>query len=159
MTVAELIEDVLRRIQSTDWYHGRIREFARDRRALTKAIARYGYACAERGWHFQPEVILKDLLSVLRDIVEKRAAVDYFPIYLEGAIDKHIRQRAEELSELAKQSKSVEANARRIMAGQNMVQMVQPTSVEVLDKLYRDLKRRKVKRQPPVAAKQKEFGL
>jgi hypothetical protein len=149
MTVPELIADVLRRIQSTDWYHGRVREFARDQRALTKAIARYGYACNERGWHFQPNEILADLVGLLRDIVNKGADIQYFPLYLESAVDKHIRQRAEELNERAKRAKRPDALTTKIIQGTEVVRVVEKSAVEVLDTLYRDLKaqrKAKVKR-------------
>jgi len=145
MTVPELIEDVLRRIQSTDWYHGRVREFARDRRALMKAVARYGYACNERGWHFQPHEILGDLVALLRDIVNKGAAIEYFPIYLEHAVDRHLRQRAEEYNERAKKAKQPEALSRKIIQGTEVVRVLQPTAVELLATLYGDLKKRKPK--------------
>lgn len=156
MTVPELIEDLLRRIRYTEWYHGRVREFARDRRALTKAISRYGYACKAKEWHFQPEDILRDILSVLRSIVETNADIAYFPVYLEGAIDKHIRQRAEELNERAKAAKSTPALTRKIVDAQQVVRILEPTAVELLDKLYRDLKPRR-KSAKPVVPKQKEL--
>jgi hypothetical protein len=148
MSVPELIEDVLRRIRSTDRYHGRDREFLRDRTALTKAIARYGYACNERGWHFQPNEILGDLVALLRDIVNKNAPIGYFPVYLEGAVDRHIRTRAEELNERARKSKLPAALVPKIVSGTQVVRVIEPTSVELLDAIYRDLKaRRKAARQ------------
>lgn len=150
MTVPELINDLLRRIRSTDWYHGRDREFKRDERALLKAIARYGYACNERGWAFEPDQILQDLLGLLRQIVNQQADVKYFPIYLEGAVDKHIRVRAEELNARAKQARAVARLASQMVVDTQVVRVVAPTAVETLDALYRQLKQpRKRKVKPP----------
>ena len=63
MTVAELIDTVLRRI-AADFYAGRDQEFFRDQHALTRAIARYGVECQSRGWEFMPQVMQEDLLAL-----------------------------------------------------------------------------------------------
>jgi hypothetical protein len=159
MTVSELIQDMLRRIRSLDRYHGRDREFKRDERALMKAISRYGYACAERGWHFQPNEILGDLVALLRQIVNQDADIKYFPIYLEYAVDKHIRTRAEELNARAKAAKATPRLIEKTMADKSVVRVIEPTAVELLDKVYRDLNaRRKTKiARPAVKAKQGEL--
>lgn len=152
MTVSELIQDMLRRIRSLDRYHGRDREFKRDERALMKAISRYGYACAERGWHFQPNEILGDLVALLRQIVNQNADIKYFPIYLEGCVDKHIRTRAEELNARAKAAKATPRLIEKAMSDKSVVRVIEPTAVELLDKVYRDLaSRRKIKAAKPVA--------
>lgn len=156
MNVPELISDVLRRIQSTDWYHGRVREFARDRNALQRAIARYGYACNERGWQFEPEEIHRDLVGLLRDIVNKGADIRYFPIYLENAVDRHIRQRAEELNDRAKRAKRPAAVTARVVSGTEVVRVIEPTAVQLLDTLYRDLRARR-KKAPRTSAKQQSL--
>ena len=148
MTIPDLINDVLRRVRFS-FYHGKDREFARDHRALMRAIARYGYACNERGWHFQPDEILRDLVALLRQIVEQDAEIKYFPVYLEGAVDKHIRTRAEEFNERAKASKAVPRLVERAVAGKQVVRVVEPTAVELLDRLYRDLKPRRKGRPLP----------
>lgn len=146
MTVPELIKDVLRRIRALDRYHGRDREFMRDQHALQRAIARYGYACHERGWSLAPDAILADLVALLRQIVEQDADIKYFPIYLEYAVDRHVRTRAEELSAQAKSARSVPRLAARAVAGIPVVQVVERSAVEQLAMLYRDLKpRRKIK--------------
>lgn len=142
MTVPELISDLLRRIRSLDRYHGRDREFKRDERALMKAISRYGYACAERGWHFQPNEILGDLVALLRQIVNQNADIKYFPIYLEGCVDKHIRTRAEELNARAKAAKATPRLVEKTLADKSVVRVVEPTAVELLATVYRDLKTR-----------------
>lgn len=159
MTVPELIQDMLRRIRSLDRYHGRDREFKRDERALMKAISRYGYACNERGWHFQPNEILGDLVALLRQIVNQNADIKYFPIYLEGCVDKHIRTRAEELNRRAKAAKATPRLVERTLADKTVVRVLEPSAVELLDKVYRDLKaRRKIKvAKPLVKAKQGEL--
>lgn len=159
MTVPELIDDVLRRIRSTDYYHGRVREFARDQRALMKAISRYGYACNERGWQFAPHDILTDLVGLLREIVNKGADIKYFPLYLESAVDKHIRQRAEELNARAKSNRLPAALVPKIVNGTAVVKVIEKSAVEVLDQLYRDLRsRKKSKRSAPTAQAARHQG-
>lgn len=142
MTVPDLIADLLRRIRSLDRYHGRDREFKRDERALMKAITRYGYACNEKGWHFQPNEILGDLVALLRQIVEQDLPIKYFPVYLEGAIDRHIRTRAEELNARAKAAKATPRLVEKTLADKTVVRVVEPTACELLATVYRDLKTR-----------------
>jgi hypothetical protein len=108
---------------------------------LLKAIARYGYACNERGWSFEPEQIFRDLVGLLREIVEQHADVKYFPVYLEGAVDRHIRMRAEELNARAKQARTVARLASQAVGKTQVVRVVAPTAVETLDALYRQLKK------------------
>lgn len=161
MTVPELIEDVLRRIHSLDRYHDRPREFMRDRTALMKAISRYGYACNARGWHFQPNEILGDLVALLRQIVEQNADIGYFPIYLEASVDKHIRTRAEELNERARKAKSPAVVSHKIVHTTEVVRVLEKSPVEILDALYRDLKARKktARATKPAKVKQGELTL
>jgi hypothetical protein len=102
MTVSELIDQVLQSIARDFYGETRIREFMRDRTPLMKAIARYGYTCTQRGWSFEVPHILKEVMEVLISMRDKQAEIKWLPKYLEGAIDRHIRQRAEELSAQAK---------------------------------------------------------
>jgi hypothetical protein len=143
MTIPELIEDVLRRIRSTDRYHGRDREFLRDRSALMKAIARYGYECEQRGWDVKPDAILSDLVGLLRDIVNKGADIKYFPVYLEGAVDRHLRTRAEEMNLAAKAARAVPRLVQKTVAATDVVRVIEKTPVEILATLYTDLKKRR----------------
>ena len=100
MTIPDLIETVLRRIWNEHYaLTVRNRDFFRDEQALTRAISRYGYECHTRGWEFEPEQIWVELMRVLDTM--RRADLDvrtWFPIYLESAIDRHLRLRADELS-------------------------------------------------------------
>ena len=149
MTVPDLINDMLRRIRSLDHYHGREREFMRDLTALQRAIARYGYACHERGWAFEPPAILADLVALLRKIVEQNLPIKYFPLYLEGAIDRHVRTRAEELNAQAKAARSVPRLAAKAVAGVPVVSVVvTPSATEMLAVMYRDLKARRHRKRP-----------
>ena len=68
MTVAELIEDVLRCLHR-DFYRDRTLDFFRDKHALTRAIARYGVECHSRGWEFSTSSIRLDLLRLLGRLV------------------------------------------------------------------------------------------
>lgn len=164
MTVADLIARVLQAIRAEfygDDARG-AREFRRDERALTKAIARYGYACAERGWDFEPHEVCTALLQLLPQIT--KPTHQYLPVYLERCIDRHVGQRAEQLNERAKAARAVgriagltveEAIKRTLDAAAQARPRV--TTCETLATVYRDLaarsrKGRESKRQ--VAARQ-----
>lgn len=158
MTIPELINDVLRRIRTLERYHNRDREFMRDQRPLQRAIARYGYACHARGWSLDPAAIHADLVALLRQLVEQNGEIKYFPIYLEYAVDRHVRTRADELSAQAKANRSVPRLAATAVAGLPVVRVIEPTAVELLDRLYRDLKSRRPKKiKAAVKAKQEEL--
>lgn len=158
MTVEQLINEVLNNLRN-QFYADRLREFERDKRALMKAISRYGYECEQRNWQFDACFIFQEIMSLLKDIRIKGADIVYLPIYLEGAIDRHIRQRAEELSAQAKQLRP------RIALIVDKCQPLQAirelTDTEVLGKLYNSLrKKRKTKLKfagCPTPAKQKEL--
>ncbi len=139
MTIPRLIESVLTQINA-HWYHDRIREFMRDRNALTQAIARYGYACERRGWHLDALAIETDLSALLSKIRQNGSEIKYLPVYLEGAVDTHIRTRAEELSA---QAKTIARHVTKLTSTLKPGDIRQPTDVEVLAVLYKDLKRRK----------------
>lgn len=149
MTVPDLISETLLRVRRA-FYAGRVREFKRDERALTRAIARYGYACAQRGWSFGVREIEAELAALLLRIREQRADIRYLPVYLEGAVDRHIRLRAEELSARAKRTAP---HVNRVLAGvQTVTAVIEPSPVEVLALLYRDLRARRRKPAPRVPA-------
>ncbi len=139
MTVADLIINVLGAIRG-QWYADRVGEFHRDKQALTKAIARYGHECASRGWDFEPRFVQRELLDVLNEIKRTGAEIKYLPAYLEGAVDKHVRQRADELSAAAK---TVGPRAAKILRGaERVAAVVEQKPVEALALLYQDLRRR-----------------
>jgi hypothetical protein len=124
----------------------------RDERALTKAIARYGYECTQRGWEFDSKHILTALMNLLNEIKRSGANIDYLPVYLDGAVKRHIGQRAEELSAAAK---STPRNVARVVKGVQTVEAVrEPSATEILATVYKDLRRRRKKpvRTPPTRA-------
>lgn len=140
MTIPELITLILGAIRN-QFYADDIRAFKRDERALTKAISRYGYECNQRGWEFETKHILHALLKLLNEIKRSEAEIHYLPTYLDGAVKRHIGQRAEELSAAAK---STPKNIARIVAATKRVEAVrEPSPTEILATLYRDLKRKR----------------
>jgi hypothetical protein len=157
MTIPELIEQVLASI-ARDFYdldvHSTqpinsndsqlstsLRLYMRDRNALVKAISRYGYACDRRGWEFQVPHILKELMTLLISMREKKAEIHFLPKYLEGAIDRHIGQRAEELSALAHSQPRRQAH--KLVDGLQRVVVVEKSPTETLADVYRALKKPK----------------
>jgi len=145
--IASLIADVLDAVCNQFYTGGRwgIREFKRDERALTKAVARYGYECARRGWEFSPEEISRDLLELLNQI--KRQGVEdvhWFPRYLEGAVDRHVGRRSEELRELSLKNQGAQIVAGRVidkLPAPRAAIAPEPKAVELLALLYRDQRR------------------
>ncbi len=118
----------------------RQRDFMRDQNHLTQAIARYGYECERRNWQFNATAIQSDLLALLLKIRETGADIKFFPIYLEGAVDRHIRQRADELSAQAKQISRLSTKALGTLKPGDLRE---PTTVEILATVYKDLKRQR----------------
>lgn len=153
MSTTELIEKVLSQIKR-DFYQHRPDMFFRDRQALLRAVSRYGVECEAKGWAVEPDFICSDLLILLNRVAAHKADVDYLPVYLHSAVSKHIGQRAEEISKAAK---APQARVTRVMQGLNRVDaIVEPTTVEVLSKLYASLSRKKTSFEPK-PAKQKEL--
>lgn len=144
MTVGLLIDTVLRRIKA-GWYGDNIGRFWRDLDPLKKAIARYGYEAERRGWDLDPDFICRELLTLIQQIRDTGADIRYLPQYLEGAVDRRIRIRAEEISAEAK------ATSTRITKALAKLRTVpdirQPTATETLATLYRDLKTRPGRRK------------
>jgi len=143
MTVADLIEDVLRALHR-DFYADRPREFFRDQYALTRAIARYGVECHSRGWEFLADSIRDDLLLLLKQIRKNKADINYLPVYLEGAVDRHVRLRAEELSAAAKITRNI---SQKVVAGIKPAAVREATAVETLAALYHAQRRAKAHRK------------
>jgi len=147
ITIPELIAELLHAIRH-QFYADRIRDFKRDERALTKAISRYGYECVQRGWHFQADQILRGLLDLLNEIKRSDADIQYLPVYLHGAVGRHIGQRAEELSA---QAKTIKPRAVKIIQGALQVQaVVEPSDAEILGAVYRDIRRHQRQRRHQV---------
>ena len=152
MTVPDLITLVLGAIRN-QFYADRVREFKRDERALLKAVASYGYECQQRGWHFDAPAILRDLMSLLNELKLNSEAIGYLPVYLHGAVRRHIGQRAEELQS---QARTIRPKVTRVVSGVSSVQaVIEPSSTEILSTLYRDLSARRPPRRKP--AKQAEL--
>lgn len=142
MTVAELITNLLESIRSK-FYAGKPREFMRDQRGLSWAVASWGRACAERGWEFEPGFVHKEIMAILLDIQSMDRDVEYLPVYLKGAISRRIGQRAEELSA---ESKRIEARVAKAMNKVQPGEVRQPTTNEMLIALGSDLRRIKRER-------------
>lgn len=136
MTIPELIEAVLGSIRGQFYGDKPAREFLRDRPALMKAIARWGYVCAQRGWDFQSSFIARDLCLLLNEIKRQRVEIKYLPTYLHGAVDKRVRVRAEELQAAAR---LLAPKVNRSVAGIRPVVVVERSDTEVLATLYRGL--------------------
>jgi hypothetical protein len=143
MTIPELIDQVLGAIRN-QFYSDRDREFMRDYNALMKAISRYGYDCAQRGWEFSVSAILADLMKLLNEIKRTGADIKWLPTYLEGAVRRHIGQRAEELQAQARLSKP---KVTKIMEGTKLAVVITPDNTEILAAVYRDLKKQNKERR------------
>lgn len=144
MTIPELITEVLDSIRR-QFYAERTREFKRDERALLKAISKWGYECAARGWDFRVEFIAFQFRELLMDTRKREADIKYLPVYLEGAVKRWIGQRAEELQLEARKANSVASTVKRIEGKTRAVEVVRErTNTEVLAAVYQDLRRRKV---------------
>lgn len=156
MSVDELITEVLNLVRN-HFYADRVREFKRDERALMKAILRYGYECNQRGWQFDVPFIFRELSELLQKIRTGNADIQYLPIYLDGAIKRHIGLRAEELSAKAK---SLPINTARLVAGLKTVEAVRETSaVEICAAVFKELGRARRRQTKPPAVKQKQTDL
>jgi hypothetical protein len=144
MTVADLIERVLQVVREQFYAAKPARDFVRDRTMLMQAIARYGFACHRNGWEFEPAQIVQDLLKLLPTI--KPPDHQWLPRYLESCIDRSIRQRAEQLQQVARKNAAPAKVAQRglgkLQVLPETVIVREPGTVETLDTLYRDLRSR-----------------
>ena len=146
MTIDALIDSTLERIYR-DHYDGkpRHREWFKSQPALMKAIARYGHECWNRGWEFDADAIYDQLRIVLNKLARHSLAIEgWFPVYLEAAVDSHVRNRADELSVASKKSAIIIGRA---VAGLRVGEVRRQTDVETMNTLYRNLAARKVKRK------------
>jgi hypothetical protein len=153
MTVPELITEILSAIRG-QFYADRPRDFKRDERALTKAILRYGHECELRGWEFETDHIARELMALLNDI-KTRESFRYLPLYLHGAIGRHIGQRAEELSA---QAKRIPPKVAKLVRGVNKVEAVrEPSATRICSAVYLDMSRLLKQRRRPARAKQEDL--
>ncbi len=158
MTIPQLISETTSQIYRL-WYRDRpVHEFKRDERHLTQSIARYGYECERRNWQFDALAIRKELMTLLLKIKTQEANFKYLPIYLEGAVDRHIRYRAEELSA---QAKTISRHVAKLVKSVQPGDVRQLTDVEILATLYKDLKksRSRTARRPGAQQPQKQSQL
>jgi hypothetical protein len=157
VTVSELIGSVLWRIRCEFYGDDRAREFKRDERALTKAVARWGYECDRRGWDFEPERIHNDVVELLKRIRRSGADIKYLPCYLDGAVRRTIGMRADEMS---REQKRLERQVNRAVAGVPVAQVVvEKKACEVLAMVYRNLAARGRKRVRKVQGVQLALGV
>jgi hypothetical protein len=137
MTVAELITRCLEAIRVQFYSTASPRDFPRDSRALTKAISRYGYACNERGWQFEPHVICRDILAILPRIEPPRH--QWLPLYLETCIDRHVGMRAEELAAKSKNARAVPLLVSKKADELTPAVIIEKSGTEILALLHREL--------------------
>jgi hypothetical protein len=140
LSVPELITTILSQLRHGFYSDKPPRDFKRDERALTKAIARWGYECHQRGWDFTPSFIRADITELLNQIKRSDASIQYLPVYLDGAIRKRIGLRSEELQAAAR---AVTPKVNKIVDGVQTVVVREVTATETLALLYKDLRRRK----------------
>lgn len=159
MTIPELISSVLNNLRNQFYGPDRVREYKRDERQLIKAIARYGHECNQRGWFFEADFILRDLLQLLLKIRTSGAEIGYLPVYLEGAVDRHIRSRAEELSAKAKTIAPRVASVVRDASAKTVTAVVAPSDVEVLANVFKGIKSIQKSARARRPAKEKQAAL
>jgi hypothetical protein len=147
MTIPQLIDKSLRACEGFERYQGdtgKLR-FIRERNPLIKAIMRFGYECHQRGWDFSAEEIIAPIQVVIqcaKDREFEREIKGWLPVYLEGAIDRHIRLKAEEYNAKAKEHKSAKYIVAKAMAGIKAVEAIrEPTQCEMQAAAYKNLQR------------------
>lgn len=119
------------------FYEDRWLEFEKDKTALIKAMARYGFECNRRHWQFSVEDIFQAISGVIARITRKD--IDYLPAYLESAIDGYVRSKAEELSD---QAKTTNHNCHYVLGGLKPVMVIEKSGTEQMDKLYKTLSKK-----------------
>lgn len=149
MTVAELIHEVLAALRNQLYADRQPAEYFRDERHLKQAIARYGYACAQRGWEFDVPFILAEIMGVVQ-VVKRQQVTGYLPVYLQSAIDRHVGEHAEELNAHAKELRNVAAKG---LGKLHITERppILPSATETLALLYQDMQRQKRAKQKPKA--------
>lgn len=137
MNPQDIFIRVLMRIR-TKFYAAREREFWRDHQALLKAVARYSAECHKRGWDLEPDAICEDLMTVVDRIMKNSGEVPYFPSYLERAVANHVGYRSEEIRARSMATRTPRAVS-FVMHGLERVAVVQPSTTELCDSLYKSL--------------------
>jgi len=144
LTVPQLIDMALKSCAGFDCYRGpqgRVR-FAKDQNSLVKAIMRFGYVCHQRGWDFDAAEIVTPIMNVIRSVKDREKEIRiYLPIYLERAIDMHVRMKAEEYNACAKSKKIVVSVVTRAIHGTTKVEAIrEPSHTELCAAAYGDRK-------------------
>jgi len=153
MTVDELILSVSERIRTDIYGANHQHEFYRDRHMIYRAIGMAGHECLEKEWLLSTDLLHNQLMQLMSSIEAHKVGIRYFPAYFACAIKKWMGQHAEEWSV---QAKRVEPHCARIVHRTQRVEaIIQPSAVEVLDALYRNLKPKKGKAE----GKQMRFRL
>ena len=151
MTPADCIGRCLTIIREKFYHDKPERLFFRDKTALMKAIARYGYSCTQRGWEFDSVFVTRAVIATLVRI--DPSEVKYLPVYLEQAIDRSVGQRAEELNAQDKRNKRNRDITKALHRVQQSVipddkPIFEKSDTEVLAALYKQLSVKKPKKAP-----------
>ena len=148
LTVPALIDLVLESCAAFERYQGPAgkRAFLRDQNQLIKAIARFGYVCHQRGWEFSADEIVDPILKVVSSLRGREDEIKmWFPRYLECAIDRHVRLKAENYNALAKSKRAVPRLVAKAIEGTTAVVAIrEPSHTELLAAAYGD-KRKTIK--------------
>jgi len=133
--IANLLDNSMKVIYARFYRDLPIRIWMRDRNEIHKSLSRYGHECCKRGWDLPVNEISNDLLAVLRKMTPPDH--QWLPKYLEACVDRHVRSRAEELSELAKRGTvdRVVSNLKQSLVPGDVI-VREKTPVEVLSDLY-----------------------
>lgn len=151
--IAELVVDVLGALRSQFYCDLPARDYVRDERFLTAALATYGHECRQRGWLFDAGFLKGELLGLLQTFKRHGVEPKWMPVYLQGAIRRHIGTRAEELQAAAR---NVPKNVTRIVAGVQPVVVVEKSATELLALLYADVRKMKRTRAGALKPRTKE---
>ena len=150
-TVPDLIESVLKSVYEK-FYADRPAIFHRDKTHITQAVARYGHECHSRGWSISLSHIERSIAKILEKT--KVEEVKYLPVYLERAVDQHVRERAEELHDIALNVNSVTG---RIKLPRPTNQTRTLSDCEAMSRIYVDLNHKRKERTRKADATQKEM--
>ena len=98
-------------------------------------------------------------MKLLLQIRTSGADITYFPIYLSGAIRRHIGQRAEELNAKAKAMPTRVAKLVSEMGAPSASVVRQPSDVEVFTEVYRGISKIQRARRKAMSAVVKQEQL
>lgn len=155
--VSEQVADLIGKLESRirhEFYRGHP-TFFRDRDAIRRAIARYGYECERRGWNPEPQFIHDEITRILDSAFVHRADIKFLPVYLDHAIAMTVALRAEEIKASKQQIGNI---VRGVFSAVEKVEIIrEPTTAEVLSDLFKYLYKPKTPKLP--CQQQKTFRL